>query len=617
MNAAHIRTPRQSLSSRSAWPVVLATLFSLASAELAKAATTVTLWDAGRLLDQAIDGMDRTGWRTVPAETLALETDPLKAASDPGYYGREYAFGGDAVVENERLAAIFSAEKGRVTLYGRSAGGSWGAPFLEFLPGEGPAVGVKPMSRCEVVRNSGDEVVLKAVYGGDGHEGEWVIFSFGKDEMVEVKAAPELKKLRLMAPVEIGIVPSFVGDDLVFDLSKQASDSIWLPTEQVFVGLLSGETSQLVMTWPKGSQRLKLQLTGASGSRRVEAIEFEPGGQGFYVSALRAPGIWHREALKPAFLEKDVTLSWKRPFAARWKTQLVEAGVPTTFRFRDQKGQIWRGVPGSYQYPVWFDGSNALYHLSKKVPPKGESVIYFLEGQGTPAGIMTPVDVIKATLGREACEGILDVVGRKLRTHHRRAGEGVHRACTCGCTEAIQAVFESGEEVSQRAFVQEALGDMNYFVEQHVARIQEYVRFAADLSAFLKAQATAVPSLKPICERLETVLQQIPQEYSAQKENMKSAEHARDLTRQTMALTESKRTNNLAAYMKLLDAWRGMGGAQDYVVAQCHTIARKLFQEAGYACVNEPNTLPLVQEVRARCRQVLRHADGYEIWADY
>jgi hypothetical protein len=60
-----------------------------------------------------------------------------------------------------------------------------------------------------------------------------------------------------------------------------------------------------------------------------------------------------------------------------------------------------------------------------------------------------------------------------------------------------------------------------------------------------------------------------------------------------------------------------MGGAQDYVVAQCHTITRKLFQEAGYGCANDVNAAAVAQEVRARCRQVLRNPDGYEIWADY
>ena len=102
-----------------------------------------------------------------------------------------------------------------------------------------------------------------------------------------------------------------------------------------------------------------------------------------------------------------------------------------------------------------------------------------------------------------------------------------------------------------------------------------------------------------------------------QQENMKSFAYADDLLRRTMLLTEKKDTNNLPAYMELLKEWRGMGGAQDYVLAQCHIITRRLAQAAGYGCVNQASAVPLARELRARARQCLRHPDGYEIWGDY
>jgi hypothetical protein len=224
---------------------------------------------------------------------------------------------------------------------------------------------------------------------------------------------------------------------------------------------------------------------------------------------------------------------------------------------------------------------------------------------------------MKATLGRQMCDPILDIAGRKLRTHHRRGGDGVHRACTCGCTEVIQAVFEKGEEVTRKDYIGEALGDMNYFVRCHVERIDEYRRFADDLIKFLQAQGSSSPELKPFLDGLEQIAGQIPQEYSVQKENMKSPEYVHELTRQTLALTSTKNTNNLNAYMELLKAWRGMGGAQDYVVAQCHMITRKLCQESGYGCAEQPKAVDVAREIRSRCRQVLRNPDGYEIWANY
>jgi hypothetical protein len=84
-----------------------------------------------------------------------------------------------------------------------------------------------------------------------------------------------------------------------------------------------------------------------------------------------------------------------------------------------------------------------------------------------------------------------------------------------------------------------------------------------------------------------------------------------------MALTSKKDAKNLSSYMELLKAWRAMGGAQDYVVAQYHTLTRKLFQEAGYLAAADPKAIEVAQEIRARCKRVLRNPDGYEIWPNY
>jgi hypothetical protein len=607
-----------------AWLVLLA----FASILTTQAATNVVIWDTGsRLADTT---QNRAGWKSVPSELFVFEADPGKAASDPGYYGREYSFKGDAVVENHRLTAVFWSAKGRVVLYSKedttasSPGGAsaenagFGKKIIEFVPLQSKAQPGR-ITRCEILRNTADEVVLEVSFSATGSADVSAVFSFGKNEIVEIKPADKMPGISLLSPIEYGVVPDFIGDDLTFGPAEYASaDALLLPAENLFVGLLKGEDNELVMTWPKGKQQLKLRLANdPQGKRIIESIDFHNDGQSLYLAALSAPGLWHREELKPAYLEKDVALTWKRPFAAKWKTELLEAGVRTTFAFREAKAQVWRGVPGSYNYPVWFDGDSTYYHLSKKVPPKGESLVYFLEGQDTPLSISTPVDIMKATLGRQMSDPILDIAGRKLRTHHRRGGDGVHRACTCGCTEAIQAVFEAGQEVAKKDYVKEALSDMTYFVDHHVERIEEYRRFAGDMIQFLRAKGTTAPELKPFLESLEKTVQQIPEEYSVQKENMKSPEHATDLTRQTLALTGSKNTNNLTTYMELLKAWRAMGGAQDYVVAQCHMITRKLFQEAGYGCVSDPKAVPVAQEVRARCRQVLRNPDGYEIWANY
>ena len=603
--------------------LVLATVLALSAVERTEAAANVLVWDTISHFTDAVDAADRTGWKAVPTDLLTLEADPPKASSDPGYYGRDYAFKGDVVVENQSLAAVFWSAQGRVVVFSKAAGltpGSTGLgrKILEFHPFKSKTQPSR-ISHWELLRNACDEAAFEVVFSSTGSWDVSAVVSLGKTEILEIKPGEKMKEISLLSSIEYGIVPSFGGDDLIWNPAQfPKADTLCLPSENLFLGLLPGEDRVLVMTWPKGKQQIKLGLgNGQQGKRLIESIDFDCERQSFYLAVLTAPGIWHKEELKPAHLEREVASSWKRPFPAKWKTQLSEAGVRTTFAFRESKGQIWRGVPGSYVYPVWFTGDTAHFHLSKKVPPKGESLIYFLEGQDTPLSVSTPVDILKSTLGRPMSDSLLDIAGRKLRTHHPREGVGVHRACTCGYTEIIQAVFEAGEEAAKKEYVQGALDDMMYFVQRHVERIDEYRRFADDMSKFLQAHGNSSPELKPFLESLEQIARQIPQEYNVQKENMKSLEYAGDLVRQTMALTQRKGPNNLKAYMELLKAWRAMGGAQDYVVAQCHAITRKLSQEAGYGCANLPKAVEVAEEIRRRCRECLRNPDGYEIWANY
>jgi hypothetical protein len=376
------------------------------------------------------------------------------------------------------------------------------------------------------------------------------------------------------------------------------------------------------MTWPRGEheeEQMRLGLgTSQQGTRRIESIEFEADGASVYLALLEAPDIWHREPLTASFLEKDVTIGWKRPFPAHWITQLEESGLKATFPFRQAKGQVWRGVPGMYTYPVWFDGDKACYRLSKKVSPKGESLIYFLEGEDSPLPVSSPVEILKATLGRQTCESILDLPGRKLRTHHRRAGEGIRRACTCGCTEAIEAVFNAGQEVEKREYIEGAVGDMVYFVTRHMERIDEYRTFADTMLKSLQGLAKFSPELRPYADNLTLIAAQIPSQYEVQKENIKSNAFADELAAKTIALTRKKDPKNLQTCLNLGKEWRGMGGAQDGLVAEYHMIVRRLSQEAGYSSLTlSPEAAGWGKAIRRFCRQCLRNPDGYEIWSNY
>jgi len=517
-------------------------------------------------------------------------------------------------VENEHLTVVFHSKKGCVAVYSKA---DTNGKKLEFVPLE---LKGKParITRCLILQNTSQDAALQVTFSGEGKNLS-AIFAIDSTGIVDIQPGEDMKGISLISSIEYGIVPSFIGDDLIFNPDDYAStNTLCIPADNLFVGLLAGQNDMMVVTWPKGNQQMKLMLgDNQQKSRLVESVDFENDGKSLYLAVLSAPGIWHKEELKPSYLETNVTIDWKRPFHAKWITQLSEGRVQATYAFKESESRIWRGVIGFYTWPVWFSNDEACYRLSKKIPPKGESIIYFLERMDTPDSVITPVDIMKMTLGRQMSDALLDVTGRKLRTHHRRGGEGVHRACTCGCTEAIQAVFDASQEVQRKEYVEGAVDDMVFFVTQHMGRIGEYQAFVRDMMEFLNQERKSVGDLKPYLDKMEEIAQEIPQEYQNKQEVIMSLKYAGELARQTKALTLKKQPSNLKAYEDLSIKWRRMGGAQDDLVAQCHRITRKLFQEAGYECTSSPKAVEIAQQIRTRCRQCLRNSDGYEIWPDY
>ncbi|HEC60924.1 MAG TPA: hypothetical protein ENI27_01565 [bacterium] len=579
-------------------------------------AANVRLWDTQSPFVNEIDLRDRAGWKIVPTDLLMLEADPAAAASDPSYWGREYSFKGDAVVENEHLTVVFASQTARVVVYSKADPGK---KLMEVVPLQLKGRQAR-ITGSRILQNTGDEAALEVSFStGERAEKLSAVFSFSADQIIDITPARNMKGISILSPIAYAVVPSFITDDLVFDPAKFPSASVLhVPPANPFVGLLQGENNMLVMTWPEGKQKMRLVAGKTEQQQRLfESVDFDNDGKSVYLAVLEAPGIWHREELKPSYLEKDVAVDWKRPFPAKWITQLEEAGVKTTFGFRESRGGIWRAITGKYIWPLWFDGESTYFHLSKKIPPEGESLIYFLEREGTPVSVSSPVDIMKKTLGRQSSSTVLDLAGRKLRTHHRRGGAGVRRAATCGCTEVIEPIFKAHQEVERQEYVEGAVDDMVYFVRRHVERIGEYQEFARQMIKFLNQTKKSNPGLRQYLDSLEAIAEQIAAEYDRQKENIKTLEYADELAVRTKALAEKNDPQNLLTCLDLGKKWRGMGGAQDYLLGKFHSLTRKLFQEAGYGCVNQPEAVAVAEEIRRRCTNCLRNPDSYEIWPDY
>ncbi|MBM3239404.1 hypothetical protein FJZ31_24190 [Candidatus Poribacteria bacterium] len=570
----------------------------------------IHLWDTlSPFLDQ-VNVRDKTNWQLVPAGT-----------------GGVYSSKGDVVLENDYLTVIFCSKKGKVIVYSKS-----GEKRIELTPIQlkGKETNI---TSCNILQNADDKVTIEARFSAKEMAGNLpAIFSFSKEQIIEVKPVRSPKKItdsrskdvnmkgiNIFSPIEFAIVPNFISDDLIFNPKDYHSgETLYIPSENIFLGLLKGNDSMLVITWPKGKQEMRLILDNEEAGRLVESIDLENDGKSVFLAILDAPGIWHKEELKSSYLEKDVAIDWKRPFPAKWITQLYEDEVKTTYTFKEAEPKaedFWRAGIGWYTYPVWFEEEKAVYHPGKKVPPKGESIIYFLERKGTPDSVSTPVDVMKRTLDSQTYESILDFEGRSHRSLTRP--NFVVDTATCGVTDRLKPIFEAGEEVKKKEYIKGGIEDMLYFLAKERKRALEYQDFANEMIEFLTLMKREKPKSKPFLDKMKDITKEIIAAYEYEKENIKDLKYAEKLAKETEVLTQRKRPDNFAAFMKLKGEWTGMGGAVDELNRKLHTITRKLFQEAGYNCVGRQETVKIAEEIRRRAIKCLRRPVSYEIWANY
>ena len=110
-----------------------------------------------------------------------------------------------------------------------------GRKLVELAP---LATKAKParISRCEVLRNAGDEVALNVSFSADAGEALSSVLAFDKTQIVEVRPAANMKGISVSCAVEYGVAPSFVGDDFILAPGQFGSAAtLHVPAENVFL----------------------------------------------------------------------------------------------------------------------------------------------------------------------------------------------------------------------------------------------------------------------------------------------------------------------------------------------------------------------------------------------
>jgi len=517
---------------------------------------------------------------------------------------------GRVVVDVRGRRAVVAREPGAVVIYsGKGSAGKEVARIVPFGPGRAAP---RAVASCRVAEKSPAGAKLEVSFSGGGTPLE-ASFTFSGTGDIEVAPGGGMQGISIRAAIAFGVLPGVVPDDVVYDPAKYPRAQVQVPAESLFVCLLRGENDILACAWPRGDQKLRLIPARDGGTPRFAELVLEQDGRSAYVGVMSAPSIWHRQKLSSAYLEKDVVTGWRRPFDAKWKTQLSESGVPTSFFFADHAEEIWRPDTGSYPYPVRFDGAKAVFHLGKKIPPAGTAFIYALEGHAdTPLALMNRCSAETAAIASELTErkDYPPPVRRKINVGYWHCW---------GTAMVKRTIYRYGMQNRESAFLEEHADNYVDLAVTNQRRHREYIDFAdgmrkkldswtqdekdhAGVQAYLKRMGGLLDKMRK--RFLEPMEDESPEDYIRE---------ADELGKRLKVLVREDGTELYPEYCDIVERLNGISaGMHEDVSKWFGTCGREWFQQAAYACADNPEAVKYAAEIRRAIRGMLK-TRSYEV----
>jgi len=522
-----------------------------------------------------------------------------------------WAESGRLAIEGLDWAVVFSREEGALLVYSRTKETVKIVPFYSearFYSEDETGISHKAEAilSYEIIESKRTQVGIKAAFAVGENQMEGSFF-FDQRGTIHIKPSQNMGGFLIFGEISFGIVPSPPLEDLIYDPEQYPSTPhFYIPSENLFMGLLDGEDRLFFCAWPDIDQRMRLILKDdEKGERRIEAVEMQLDGKSAYLRSINTPGIWHREELHRTYLARDVEIDWQRPFPARWRTQLLEGKIETTFYFAREARKIWRPNFGFYNYPVWFEEDKAFLHLGKKVPPRGQALIYALEEHRD-----TPVDFARAHFG-----SIPTLKPRKGLRRYPLDSVGIQN---CDGRAWVKWIFKVGFQTREKDFLQEAMSDFIYSINVDQSRLDEYERFIPKMKEKMgrwTEREKDKPELSIFLSQMKERIEELEAEYWDKMYNSPASEHLKNETEVINQLKVLINEEGVEVYPKacfLLDKiqlWSDI----EAVPGRVGGLLRELYQQAGYACAgHDISVVKYAQQIRRDIREFLITGETHE-----
>lgn len=502
---------------------------------------------------------------------------------------------GELSLSGAGWSAIFSRDDGALLIYSKSRN----KEVIRIIPLHSTGI-----ISCDIESDNQKQIEVMTKLSSDNGQ-IMCSFIFDKKGSIEIRPFQSMEGVRIYGKISYGIVPAAPLEDIIYDPAKYTDSSqLYLPSENIFMGLLEGENRLFFCAWPDGDQKARLLLGDDEyDSRTIEAVEIRLDNKAIFLQTVNAPGIWRREPIQREYLGKDIRINWQRPFSATWKTQLNEGDIETNFNFKTWQQRTWRPNFGFYDYPVWFDEQITHLHMSKKVSSSGQALIYALEGHKN-----TPMDFARKNIG--------EMLTLAPATRLRRYPVDNVGIQNCDGRAWTKWIFKMNLQNREGEFLNEVMDDFIYSIRVDARRLGEYEDFIpkmkTQIDSWLQEEENA--DAKSFLAKMSEKIYQIEKEYWNKMHESPASQHLKEeigVVNELRALVDESGIEIYPEVVHLLDRiqlWSDI----EAVPGRVGGLLREMFQQAGYGCATDESLVKYSEKIRRDIREFIISAETHE-----
>jgi hypothetical protein len=509
---------------------------------------------------------------------------------------------GTLKIECARLVGVVRPDDGSLEISARQ--GTQLKPRCTILPST-PI----PAAKCTIVAEKNRHGLRVSSESGDRAYTAWLTPGGLVSVVAERIPQMQVKDCHL----RYGLLPSFVGTDILYNPAKMEGKQFEVPSTQWLVGLVDGNDSMLVTVWESDTQAVSLGFAGEGDNRLIDSMTIATTKAGFHLSLVEHTNFWHREALKEDWLGDYVPIGWERPFEARWMSQMfVTPATKPTFRqpnmdysfpiagARTRQWGVW--FEDWNRYPFYFDGRQTIFHFEKTFVPKGDALIYFLEPAA--ADLYSPCEIVEQALGRERAMALFDFDANRLRKlSYSTPGDFMYDRPVCATTTSLTKIkqdekFTIGLNLATH---------MYEFIREIRRRLDQYGAYFNQIQEYLASEKIAHPELKEYIEDMEaTVIDAQGRSKQIYSTPLAAVQTKTDSIKKVLLEVEGDGFN-----FGNLDC-RNTAGSQDDMCRHYSRLVMRLVQTAALNCGDSPEKAIIAKHLWDESRAMLRQPTRWE-----